>query len=313
MPKPRSAWRDYAVYLALRTVVCLVQAMPAPLAWRMSELLAWLVHVLDRRHRQVAADNLRHAFPHLSDAQIAQVVRKVYRHFGLMIIEMMLMPRKYHSPIMDRYVHYPTPSDQLQCIAWHRGTRPLIPVTGHFGNWEMLSYMLGLTGFKGAVVARRLDNPFVDRFLKRFRLKTGQIVLDKKKDYDLIRQTLAEGKHLGMVVDQDAGPRGLFVDFFGRPASTHKAIAILSLEYSAPIVVCGVARGKEPLHYDFYLADMIRPEEYADKPDAARLITERYTQALEKIIRVDPTQYFWLHRRWKNQPPVRKATVKKAA
>src|ERR1043165_9843848 len=108
----------------------------------------------------------------------------------------------------------------------------------------MFSYVLGLTGFRGAVIARRLDNPYLDRFLKRFRIATGQEVLDKNKDYEKIRQTLAEGKHLGILGDQDAGPRGVFVDFFGYPASTHKAIALLSLEYSAPIMVWGAARGK---------------------------------------------------------------------
>jgi KDO2-lipid IV(A) lauroyltransferase len=189
----------------------------------------------------------------------------------------------------------------------------MLTVTGHFGNWEMLSYMLGLTGFRGAVVARRLDNPYLDRFLKRFRRATGQALLDKSEDYEKIKATLESGGHLGMVGDQDAGPRGLFVEFFGRPASTYKSIALLSLEYSAPIAVCGAARGKAPLHFDIYLADVILPEEYSDDPAAVKHITERYTRALERLVRIDPRQYFWLHRRWKNQPPVRKSAGRTAA
>jgi KDO2-lipid IV(A) lauroyltransferase len=92
------------------------------------------------------------------------------------------------------------------------------------------------------------------------------------------------------------------VDFFGRPASTFKSIALLSLEYSAPILVLGAARIGWPMRYTVYLEDLILPEEYADHPNALRAITERYSRALERLVRRHPEQYFWLHRRWKNQP-----------
>ena len=110
-----------------------------------------------------------------------------------------------------------------------------------------------------------------------------------------------------MVGDQDAGPRGLFVDFFGRPASTFKSIALLSLNYQAPIFVFGAARVGEPMRYRVYLEDLILPEDYASHPDAPRAITERYTRALERLVRRHPEQYFWLHRRWKHQPKPKEA------
>jgi len=106
---------------------------------------------------------------------------------------------------------------------------------------------------------------------------------------------------LGLVGDQNAGPRGLFVDFLGRPASTFKSIAVLSLRYGAPILVLGAARVGHPLRYVIYLEDTVLPEDYEGRPDATRAITLRYTQALERLIRRHPEQYFWLHRRWKHQ------------
>src|ERR1043165_8624076 len=154
MDRPRSLWIDFLVYLAVRTVVCVVQAIPAPLAWRFAEALAWLVYRVNRRHRLVAGENLRRSFPHLNDAQVDQLVRKVYRHFCLMLVEIILMPRKYHRSNMDHYVTYPNPADQQRGIDFFEGDRPLLTVTGHFGNWEMFSYVLGLTGFRGAVIAR---------------------------------------------------------------------------------------------------------------------------------------------------------------
>jgi KDO2-lipid IV(A) lauroyltransferase len=109
-----------------------------------------------------------------------------------------------------------------------------------------------------------------------------------------------------MVGDQDAGPRGLFVQFFGRPASTFKSIALLSQEYQAPILVVGAARVGQPMRYRIYLEDVILPGDYAGRADATRAITQRYTDALERMVRRHPEQYFWLHRRWKSQPALRK-------
>jgi KDO2-lipid IV(A) lauroyltransferase len=224
-----------------------------------------------------------------------------------MVVETIRLPRVLHGANFENYVHHANPTDREQLLLWGNCGRPLLALTGHFGNWELLSYLTGLFGLRGGIVARRLDNPFLDRFLSRFRSKTGQTLLDKSADYSRILDMLAHGGSLGMVGDQDAGPRGLFVSFFGRPASTFKSIALLSLEYGAPIIVVGVARIGHPMQYRHYLEDVILPEEYAGHVDATRAITQRYTAALERMVRRHPEQYFWLHRRWKHKPPVRKA------
>lgn len=312
MSKPRSAVLDYLVYLAIRVVVALIQALPPAVAWDLAAALAWLAYRADRRHRLVATDNLRRAFPRISEPAIDRLVRAVYRHFCTMVAEMVLMPRKFHRNTMARYVRYADADDYGRVIGWLDSRRPLLVVTGHFGNWEMFSYLCGLAGYRGAVVARRIANPYLHAFLERFRLATGQVLLDKSADYERMKAILGSGRHLGMVGDQDAGPRGVFVDFFGRPASTHKSIALFALEYNAPILVFGASRKQEPLHYDLHLADVILPEAYANKPDAVRRITQRYTAAIESLARAHPEQYFWLHRRWKHEPTRRRAIPRAA-
>src|SRR5438093_325779 len=153
--------------------------------------------------------------------------------------------------------------------------RPVLSVTGHFGNWEMAGYAVGLLGFRSSAVARRLDNRHLDRFLGRFRQGTGQRILDKNTDYRQIQETLATGGALAMLADQDAGQRGLFVDFFGRPASTFKSIALLALEYRAALLVIGVPKVRPPMHYAIVAEDLILPEEYEGRPDAVKAITQR--------------------------------------
>jgi KDO2-lipid IV(A) lauroyltransferase len=80
----------------------------------------------------------------------------------------------------------------------------------------------------------------------------------------------------------------------------------VALEHNVPMAVVGMVRVGEPMRYQFRLADLILPEEYAGRPDAVRAMTERFTKALEGLIRQHPEQYFWLHRRWKHQPRARK-------
>ncbi len=220
-----------------------------------------------------------------------------------MLIEMMYLPRKLHTQNWRSFA-------QLNNSDLARGLvtgRPLLIVTGHFGNWELAGFTMGLLGFRIYAIARILDNPYLERFFKSFRQKTGQTILAKKGDFENITGALVECGTIATLGDQDAGPRGLFVNFFNRPASTHKAIALLALQHRALMVVVGTVRIGKALEYKVICEDLIDSADYAHRPDAVRAITERYTAALERMIHCYPEQYFWLHRRWKHQPAARKA------
>jgi KDO2-lipid IV(A) lauroyltransferase len=304
MAKERRPAIDYAVYLAVRLVVCLIQALPPSAARGVAAGLAWLAYRVDRRHREVARDNLRHAFPGAAPGRLDRLVRGVYAHFCTVVVEIIRLPRKLHVTNWRKHIEVVHGDWLVDALT---SGRPLLIVTGHFGNWEMAGYALGLVGFRTSAVARRLDNVRLDRFLGRFRQGTGQTILDKNTDYLQIQETLAGGGTLAMLADQDAGQRGLYVDFFGRPASTFKSIALLALEFNAPLLVIGVPKVGEAMRYQVVCEELIDPAEYADRRDAVTAITQRYTAALERLVRRHPEQYFWLHRRWKHQPIARKA------
>jgi KDO2-lipid IV(A) lauroyltransferase len=300
MSKARRRVADFAVYLLVRIVVCIIQALPYRTACAFAGALAWLAYRVDRRHREVARDNLRHAFPgRYTNCEIDALVRGVYRHFCTLLIDIIHLPRRLNPHTWRRHLDVPQIGLVVDCLL---SGRPTMLVTGHFGNWEAGGYTLALLGFTTHAIARPLDNPLVDDFLRRFRERTGQKILAKKGDFDHMQAILASGGLLATLADQDAGQRGLFVDFFGRPASTHKAVALLALEYQVTLIVMGVRKLRGELRHELHVADVIRPEEFSGQPDAARAITERYTAALEQIVRAAPEQYFWLHRRWKHQP-----------
>jgi KDO2-lipid IV(A) lauroyltransferase len=229
-------------------------------------------------------------------------------------MELVHLPRKLHA---NNWRNHLCLENARPLVASLLCGRPVLFVTGHLGNWELGGYSLGLLGFRTYAIARRLDNRWLDDFLRRFRERTGQGILDKNDDFDRIQAVLASGGALATLADQDAGQRGQFVDFFNRPASTHKAVALLALRFNVPLVVLGTMRNEpSPSGHDFRpysgamkyavdVADVIRPEEYESRPDAVAAITRRFTTALEQLVRRAPEQYFWLHRRWKHQPPAK--------
>jgi KDO2-lipid IV(A) lauroyltransferase len=293
---------DYLVFLAVRSAVALLQALPIGAAARLAEAFAWLAYRVDRRHRAVARGNLRQAYPMLSEAQRERLVRATYRHFCLMIVEMVFLPRKLQPSNWRRYLDLAPGETVVRALL---SGRPTIVVTGHYGNWEMAGYALALFGFKSAAVARPLDNPYLDDLVRRFRQKTGQQLLNKKGDFERTEQILKAGGILCTLGDQDAGQGGLFVDFFGRPASTHKAIALLALHHDALILVAAARRAGPVMRYRLEAAAPIDPRDYANQQGGVQALTQRFTHEFEEIVRLDPRQYLWLHRRWKSVPRAR--------
>jgi KDO2-lipid IV(A) lauroyltransferase len=306
--KPRRRWLDYSAYLAVRMIVSLAQMLSIKQSYALARFLGWVLYKFDARHRQVGIENLALAFgDRYSERERDQIVLAVYQHFCMMLMEILHTPNKIsltnwrehlelvgHAPIMDQ---------------WITGDRPMIFLTGHYGNWELAGYLFGMFGFPTYSVARTLDNVYLEKYLRSFRERTGQILIPKSGGFDQMVGVLEGKKVLSFLADQDAGARGLFVDFFGQPASTHKAIALLAIEHRA-LVCVGVARRIGPgFRYEIRCEDVIDPADLSGSADDVRLLTERYTSTLEKLIRQDPTQYLWLHRRWKHRPPVRKSSA----
>jgi KDO2-lipid IV(A) lauroyltransferase len=305
MAKPRKPLVDFAVYAVVRLVVCALQAVPLRAALGFGRVLALVAYRVDKRHRDVARDNLRHAFPErcADPVECDRLVRACYTHFCTMVVELTAISRRMH---VHNWRSFGTPRHFERIVVPVIGDRPVLLVTPHFGNWEVAGYVTGVVGITSYAIARDLDNRYLDRFLKKFRQKTGQTILSKEGDYDRITGVLKSGGIVATLGDQDAGPKGLFVDFFGRPASTHKAVALLALEHDALMVVIGIPRVRTPMMFALDIEEVIDPRDYAGRTDAVRAMTERFTRAFERLVRRHPEQYFWLHRRWKHQPPVRK-------
>ena len=157
-------------------------------------------------------------------------------------------------------------------------------------------------GFPVTAVARSLDNRYIDAYVRRIRQAGGLTILDKKGAVRFVDGILAKKGSVSFIADQDAGRRGLFVDFFGRPASTYKSIALMAMRHDTPIVVAYARRLGEEFHFEIGIQRIIYPKEWAERDDPVMWITQEYTTALEEVVREAPQQYLWVHRRWKRRP-----------
>jgi|GEM_PF-487790 len=192
MAKKEKPLLNYLVYLAIRIVVAALQAIPLEAGKSLARGLAWLIYKVDKRHRQVAHENLALAFPELAEDFPARdrIVRKVLEHFCTLLIEIVHLPRIMNSRNWRKFLDL---GDSPIIVDALLKNRPLMIVTGHFGNWEMAGFSLGLLGFTTHAIARTLDNPHLENFLRSFRERTGQKLLAKKGDFDQMTHILAAG------------------------------------------------------------------------------------------------------------------------
>jgi KDO2-lipid IV(A) lauroyltransferase len=296
---------DWLVYLLVRLFICIVQALRLETCHSVARLLAWVACDVVRLRNAVVDDNIRHAFPQLTVDQRRALARRMWAHLFLMVCEIAQAPRKVHETNWRRYFYFVR---KRELVGTMLSLRPKVLVSGHFGNFELSAYLTGLFGFPGYAIARPLDNPYLDRFVNRFRAAQGQYILPKDGSSAQIDAVLRAGGLIELLGDQSAGPRGCWVDFMGRPASCHKAVAVLSLTSGAPLAVAYGKRVGGPLHFELGLEGIADPQVPSPHVANVKALTQWYNAMLARAVRGAPEQYWWVHRRWKGEPPRRAAT-----
>ncbi|MFP6767650.1 MAG: lysophospholipid acyltransferase family protein [Planctomycetaceae bacterium] len=300
-------FRHLLEYAAFRGLVAVIHAMPLRLIDAGSTVLAFVIHrLLPGRltRREIAVENLRRAFG--DSINTDRIIGRMWLHLFRTIGEIIHLQRRLSRTSYLRYIRFRNRDPVVAALC---SDRPVIMLSGHLGNWELAVWIFGLFGFSMGVVARRLDNPYLDRYFIRFRSDTGHDLLDKSGASGEMIERLESAGRLALLCDQDAGSHGLFVDFFGHPASTFKSIALLALRHEA-IICVGYAirldRNNGPERFEVGCEELIDAGAI-DDDNPVLALTRQYTAALERVIRRAPEQYFWIHRRWKSQPGRRRS------
>ncbi|TWU35152.1 Lipid A biosynthesis lauroyl acyltransferase [Novipirellula artificiosorum] len=296
---------DFAAYAVVRLLVAVIQTLPLDMGQSLADGVAALAAgPLKIRHSETD-ENLRKVFPNASSEARDHLSRKMWRHLLLMVCEIAWAQRRLHLTNWSQYVTF---RDNQLVLGHLLSERPTVSVTGHFGNFEIGGYVLGLMGFSTTTIARKLDNAFLDRWVQRFRGAKGQQMVDKEGCAPLIDRHLRSGGALSLLADQHAGPKGCWVNFLGVPASSHKALALFTLGSNAPMMVSYTIRtGGQPMRFE---AGCVAVADPLNDPDgicaSVTTLTQWYNDNLAIAVGMSLEQYWWLHRRWR-EPPERVA------
>jgi KDO2-lipid IV(A) lauroyltransferase len=300
-PTLASALRRLGEYMALRLWAMLIGCFP--MEWNLvtGRWMGRIWWAVKKNHQDRALANLRPALgAHYSAAELRRIARRSFEHFAqLYLVEAVLTPRLVSEWSWARYVELERLGPALRELLSDRGC---LLLTGHFGNYELLGYTICRLGIPLVAVMRPLDNPLINRYLEASRAAGGLTLLYKKGVSAVAGDVLDHGGALSFIADQDAGRKGLFVDFFGRKASTYKSIGLLAMQKRVPIVVGSAVRTRRGFHYRIAIERVIQPEEWDAQADPLYWITQTFSSALESAIRRHPEQYLWVHRRWKHRP-----------
>ena len=297
--KKHNPFTDWLSYLALRVLVVFLYLFDVETNLNVACFLGRLLWKYYHRGRKRALDNLRASFPEKSEQWFRETGRRSFEHIVMLAIDILFTPRLVKTYNWRNYSRYKNAERAKWLMQEGRG---LLMVGAHYSNFEIIGYLMGLFGFNIYSIARPLDNRFISDYLYGVRKRAGQRIIDKKGAAEMMEKITSTGATLCFIVDQDAGKKGIFVDFFGRKASTYKSIGLLAITNNVPIGVGYSRRIDNRFYFEIGINRIIFPEEWAEKDNPLEWVTAEYTKAIEEFVREEPSQYWWLHRRWKHRP-----------
>ncbi len=289
--------RFYFEYILFLFFKLMVKVLPFSYLAKLSDIVSSAVYPLMKRRKKYGIKNIEIAFKESSDEFKKNLLKKSYSNFLKVILETM----KFNSA--DDFIKKRVKRISLETAknALEKG-KGVIFVTAHLGNFDYGAVVTGkILNTKINVVTRKLDNPLLERWAKRWRESEKNRVIYKKNSAVKLLRALKRGESIGIVVDQNQTARdGIFVDFFGIKASTTPAPAYFHLKTGAPIVPVFCVEEKDGYH--LYSLEEIHLNGESDEKERIREITEKINRVLEREIKKYPEQWFWFHRRWNTTP-----------
>jgi KDO2-lipid IV(A) lauroyltransferase len=276
-------------------VSVVVRRLPRRAVLAAGRRLGRLWGALDRRHRAIAAESLRRAFPEWDESRVEATARGVYAHFGTVLLDLLWMQGRPVEQLLAL-----TDVEGVEHVRAARAAgRGVLCPSGHLGNWEFQAMAsVPLVGHI-SMIARPLDNPALDRRLVALRTSGGNTVIYKRKAIARVLTAIRENDIVAILIDQNVQERdGIFVRFFGRPASTTTVAAALALKTG-----CAVVPVHCPLQpngrYRMIYGPPVEWEGAGRHDEDVAALTQRLTSIIEGWVRETPEQWLWLHRRWK--------------
>lgn len=297
---PRPTLRQVLEFAIAWIGIHTLGTLPRRAARSVGALIASIAYASLGRLRRVGLRNLELAFPTMPASERAQVLRLEYQNLGWLLAEFCQMST-YTPAFASRFIRYDGLEHYL--AARNRGKGVLV-LTGHLGAWELSSFYHSLAGYPMGMVIRRLDNPLVDRMVNRIRCLHSNRVLHKDDFARGLLAAMRAGDTVGILMDTNmTPPQGLFVPFFGVQACTASGLARVALKTGAAVLPGFLLWEEEERQYVLHFYPEVTLANTGDAEADAAENTARFNQVLEDRIRQYPSQWLWMHRRWKTRPP----------
>ncbi len=289
---------DWLACTLVKGIGWLLCRLPASAAVWLGEQLGTLAYRLRPMRTRIGLLNLRAAFDgKLTPIQVRRIVRESYRQLGAGIVELLRLPvidRAY----IDRHVVIEGREHFDGAAA---SSRPVIILTGHYGNWELSSIVAALHGYPIVALARaQAKFPKLYRLLVSYRESKGCTIVHKGGAMKRLITALGEGRVIGIVGDQ-ASRQGIFIEFFGRPALFATGSFELAWGKEA-VIVPGFMHRVRAAEHRLVIEPPIRLDRSRPKEEAVKEGVERFAALLAKHITDDPAQWLWMYKRWKHTP-----------
>ncbi len=260
-----------------------------------SAVARFVYHLLGFR-RRVIKENLRHAFPDLSEERRNEIADQSFRSVGTALLELIYFRRMTIEQIR-RLIRVENVHLVHDAIQQGKG---LILMTAHFGNWELCAQgVLAHTGVPMHIVIKSQSNKLIDAAVNSRRVRFGNSVVPMGDAVRAVLGALRNNEAVGMVGDQSAARESAWIEFFGRPVPTYRGPAVFSLKTGAPIVMGFAIRGEDGT-YSLKLLKIDQDDLVGASESNVDELTRRHVAKTEEMIRNYPGQWMWMHRRWKH-------------
>lgn len=293
-------WSDWLQYVGLRAVGGLAPCFSSEANHDTAATFGSVYWRLSGRHRRRAILNVAAAFPELSPAQSEALAEGSVRSLmAMFLLDSLIMSRRITPSAWASHVSLGPIGGAVDLLL---SDKPAILVTAHQGNFELLGYTLSMLGLPITALARPLDNPMLDAWITGMRTRHGLEIITKWGATDRVLAAISRGAKVAFIADQNAGDDGIFVPFFDRLASSYKSIALLAVRERLPLIAGFARRVAADFRYEITCIDRLEPEQWDAHPDPIFFVSAWYTWAIERMVRLAPEQYWWLHRRWRSRP-----------
>ncbi|MCI0573610.1 MAG: lysophospholipid acyltransferase family protein [Myxococcaceae bacterium] len=278
-------------------VVRVLSALSPRTRRRISELVGGLAFGLGIR-RRVTLDNLRQALPGLPEAERRRIARGAYVNMAHTVLDALTSSAVDPAQAGELLVDGAGAGAFHTAVAQGKG---VLLATGHLGSWELFGALLQKRGIPMSGVVRPLKGAFNARIVEN-RVRAGSELIAPRGALAGTLRALRRGRVVFMVIDQSiSAEHGVFVPFFGRPASTAPAVSLAAVRSGAPVFF-GYGRRVDG-RFVFEVEGPLTVSRTADLRADLTAHTALLTERLERAIRTEPSQWLWLHRRWKVKPP----------